>query len=391
MSERTRIDPEALDALFARAEKTAARAGCAVQLAIARHGALAGFRTFGQARHGDGSEREADDETLFSIYSVTKAITSAAAWIVLQEQKLSLSDRVVEHIPEFGSHGKDGVSVEQLLTHTAGFPTAEFPTLDWPQPERRLQHFASWRLEWEPGSRFVYHGHATMWVLAELVTRAAGMDYRDFLRSRIFEPLGLRNLFIGLPPGENARVADVIPIGEPPTSDERAASPVDAPLLGDDSITFANNPENRAIGSPHGGGVASAADVALFYQGLLADAEGRGAGIWQPEMLREAWTARHSELIDPMTKHPALRGLGVVVAGERDRMWRGFAEACSPRSFGHMGAGGQISWADPESGLSFAFCTNGGERDAARQGAYGFRLSSLAAACVPAGADTGGS
>ena len=48
-----------------------------------------------------------------------------------------------------------------------------------------------------------------------------------------------------------------------------------------------------------------------------------------------------------------------------------------------MGAGGQISWADPESGLCFAFCTNGAERDPVRQGASGFRLSSLAAACAP--------
>ena len=83
-----------------------------------------------------------------------------------------------------------------------------------------------------------------------------------------------------------------------------------------------------------------------------------------------------------MTKRPALRGLGVVVAGEEDRMWRGFADACSPRAFGHMGAGGQISWADPETGLSFAFLTNGAQRDPRRQGAQGFRLSTLAAACA---------
>ena len=150
-------------------------------------------------------------------------------------------------------------------------------------------------------------------------------------------------------------------------------------------LAHANRPENRAIGSPGGGGIASAADVALFYQGLLADAADRGAGIWQAAMLREAWTPRNTELIDPMTKQPALRGLGVVIAGERDPMWRGFAEACSPQTFGHMGAGGQIAWADPVSGLSFAFCTNGAERNPVRQGANGLRLSTLAAACLALG------
>jgi CubicO group peptidase (beta-lactamase class C family) len=47
-----------------------------------------------------------------------------------------------------------------------------------------------------------------------------------------------------------------------------------------------------------------------------------------------------------------------------------------------MGAGGQVAWADPETGLSFAFLTNGAQRNAARQGANGFRLSTLAAACA---------
>ncbi len=84
-----------------------------------------------------------------------------------------------------------------------------------------------------------------------------------------------------------------------------------------------------------------------------------------------------------MTNQPALRGLGVVIAGPEGKMWRGFSEECSPRAFGHMGAAGQVSWADPETGLSFAFLTNGAHRDAARQGANGFRLSTLAAGGVP--------
>lgn len=376
------IDAVALDALYARAEGTAARMGCAVQVAVGRDGRLAGFRTFGRAPHGDG-EREASDETLFAIYSVTKAITSSAAWILLQEGKLSLSDPVVKLVPEFGTNGKDAVTVEHVLLHTAGFPSARLPTADWPDPTRRLAHFARWHLEWEPGSRFVYHRTSGMWVLAEIISRLAGVDYTDFIRTRIFEPLGLRDLFIGLPPGETWRAADVVMVGESARQTDGAVAPVDAPVIDQDTIGHANLPANREIGSPAGGGFGTAAAVALFYQGLLADADGSGVGIWQPDVLRDAWTPRHTELIDPMTKQPALRGLGVVVAGESQKMWRGFADACSPRSFGHMGAGGQISWADPESGLSFSFCTNGAHRDAIRQGANGFKLSSLAAACVP--------
>ena len=72
----------------------------------------------------------------------------------------------------------------------------------------------------------------------------------------------------------------------------------------------------------------------------------------------------------------------LVVAGDEGRIFRGFADACSPRAIGHMGAGGQIAWADPESGLSFAYLTNGAWRNPVRQGAQGLALSTLAAAAL---------
>ena len=67
---------------------------------------------------------------------------------------------------------------------------------------------------------------------------------------------------------------------------------------------------------------------------------------------------------------------------ERLAFWRGFAESCSARSFGHMGAAGQVAWADPESGLSFALLTSGADRDPARQGGRNFRLSTMANECL---------
>ena len=85
-----------------------------------------------------------------------------------------------------------------------------------------------------------------------------------------------------------------------------------------------------------------------------------------------------------MTKQPALRGLGVVVAGAEERAFRGFANACSPRAIGHMGAGGQVAWADPQTGLSFAYVTNGAWRNPVHQGAQGLALSTLAAGALAA-------
>lgn len=379
-------EPGQIEALLARVERsTAAHPLCASQVALARDGELLAFATFGRAGFA-GEERPAANETLFATYSVTKAVVAAASWLLLQEGKLALRDPVTKHVPEFARHGKEAVTVEQLLTHTAGFPEARLAIADWEDPVRRVEAMAEWRLQWPPGSRFVYHGVSSMWVLAEVMTRVAGVDYRELVRARICAPLGLEDLFIGLPDAEQARVADVVCVGETPDVEARAASPVDAPVIGDELLEEANAPANRRVGSPGGGAIATAADLALFYQALLADAAGRGPGIWRPETLADAWTVRHPELVDDMTGQPALRGLGVVLAGEHDPMWRGFAQACSPAAFGHMGAGGQVAWADPATGLSFAFLTNGAQRDAARQGAQGFKLSTLAAACAaPAG------
>jgi CubicO group peptidase (beta-lactamase class C family) len=376
------LSSEALEKLYARVAKTVGDPPrCAAQVAIARHGRLAGVRTFGRARFA-GAERDAGDDSLFAIFSVTKAITSSAVWLLLQDEKLALGERVAEHIPEFGSHGKEVVTVEQLLTHTAGFPRAPFAAADWRDPARRLERFAAWRLDWQPGSRFVYHSGSTMWVLAELITRASGVDYREFLRARVFEPLELRDLFVGLPDREHQRVAEVVAVGERMTTEARAVSPVDAPVIDADDLRSINEPENRRLSGPGGGGIATAAGMALFLDALLSDWRGDGAGIWQRNTLEDAWTPRQVDLIDPMTRQPARRGLGVVTAGAEGKMWRGFPENVSPRTFGHMGAGGQVAWADPETGLCFAYFTNGAQQDAARQGATGFRLSTLAASCV---------
>jgi CubicO group peptidase (beta-lactamase class C family) len=382
--EEVGIDSHRLRALFECAARTVAdRPLSAAQVAVARGGRLAGFASFGSARFG-GAAAPADERSLFCVFSVTKALVSAACWLLLQEGELGLDEAVADAIPEFAPHGKRAVRVEHLLTHTAGFPKAQLDPLEWDRRERRLARFSEWRLDWEPGTRFTYHGNSSMWVLAELIERRSGTDFRDFVRDRITGPLGLADLHLGLPRAENARVAEVVLVGDPLSKAEREASGLRPPDVSEDLLRV-NRPEVRAVGMPGGGAIATAAEVALFYQALLADAaRSGGPGIWDPGVLERAWAPRTGDLIDPITGRPALWGLGVVVAGEKDRAWRGFAETCSARAIGHMGAGGQVSWADPTTGLSFASCTNAADRNPYRQGIVGFQLSTLAAAC-PAG------
>ncbi len=78
----------------------------------------------------------------------------------------------------------------------------------------------------------------------------------------------------------------------------------------------------------------------------------------------------------------ANRGLGLMIAGDADRTYRGFGHTNSDFAFGHGGAGGQIGWADPATGISLGYCTNGFDRDAIRQARRGIGISSRAAACA---------
>ena len=369
------LSPERLDALRERVRQEVDEGLLpSVQIAMARQGRLGLFETFG----------DAGNDTLYCIFSSTKAITSAAGWLVIQDGNLDLGERVADIVPEFGSNGKDGITVEQLFLHTAGFPHAPFRSLDWEDPDRRLERYAQWRLNWAPGSRFEYHPTSSMWMIAELVERRSGCEFRAFVRDRIAAPLGLPDLFVGLPADQNGRVAECMHVGEALTSEDYARLGLPEPPVTEvteDAILSFNRPEIRAVGVPGGGAVTTAADMALFYQGLLHGGAGEGR-VWTEETLAMALAVRSGDLTDPMYGKRVHRALGVVVAGDEDRNYRGFGHGNSELAFGHGGAGGQIAWADPATGLSLGYCTRTHDRHAIRQGRRSVAISSIAADCA---------
>src|SRR5437870_864235 len=84
------------------------------QVALAQHGELLVNEIFG----------EATPSTRYIVYSATKPFVAGAVWSAMGDGLLDISRRVAEYIPEFGTNGKDVVTVEQVLLHTSGFPHA---------------------------------------------------------------------------------------------------------------------------------------------------------------------------------------------------------------------------------------------------------------------------
>jgi len=382
------LNPDKVQALMDRAERDI-REGIlpACQVAIARKGKIAAMKTFGRAVQG-GKEKPAANETVFVAMSVTKAITSSALWLLIQEGKISPADKIVKYVPEYGTNGKESTTIEHLLIHTAGIPTAPGWFKDWGDRRRRLERLAQWRPVNPPGEKFVYHIHANYWPIAEAVERITGKRLGEFVRERIAQPLGLPDLRIGLPRPIQNRMADVVWVGTPATEEEYRKLGVTPPRANLESITEEamlemNEPGVREMDFPAAGLITTAADIALFYQALLNDGRAcDGTCIWQPEMLHEARGIRSGNLIDATRGITANRALGIVIAGGDGKAnLRGFGRTNSPEAFGHPGFGGQIGWADPATGISFGYLTNGYDRNDLREGRRSVAVCSLAANC----------
>jgi len=359
------LDPERVARLVAKAEQAVLSGRLpSAQIALARAGRLALDHTVG-----------APADSRYSVFSVTKALTASAVWLLLGDGRLTPETRVAELIEEFSSGGRQNVTVEHLLTHTAGFPRAPMRPEEGGDPVARRARFATWRLESPPGSRTGYSPEAVHWVLADLLERATGRTYRDVIRARVLEPLGLRRLRLGVAADDAADVRTVVTVAAADGAHEApAGATIDA-----EHLLRANSPAVRAVGVPGSGAVSTAADVALFYQALLHDP----AGVWDPAVLADATGHVRNRLVDPFTRVPANRTLGLTVAGDDgNAVLREFGRESGPRAFGAAGIGGQVAWADPDTGLSFCALTDGLDADLVAAFLRASALSTVACRCV---------
>jgi CubicO group peptidase (beta-lactamase class C family) len=361
------IDRAAVDALAARSRRDVDDGllpSC--QVALGQHGELILDETFG-----------ASPDTRYVTFSVTKAFSAAIAWLLVGDGSLSDETRVADVVPEFAANGKETVTVGHLLTHTAGFPRAPMRPEEGADRAARVARMATWRLDWEPGTATTYHPTSAYWALVEVLDRVSGEDYRRLFTQRIAGPLGLGSLRLGIGADDPDRPAEVVAVGAVDADGETLASHVGETAEG--FLLRFNEPEVLAAGVPGAGAVGRAADVAMFYQALLANP----GELWDPATLADATTHVRNTLMDPLFKVPANRTLGLMTAGDDGQaVVRGFGRSTSPAAFGAPGVGGQIAWADPVSGLSFCYLTNGLEADVVATFTRSAKIAGLAGRCV---------
>src|SRR5215472_1015838 len=305
------------------------------QIALARHGKLALFRSYGQMRAGQPTA----PETLFLLFSQTKVLTTAAVWSLVEEGALSFSDRVADHLPEFAEHGKGEITLFQVATHQAGFPSGDVTRETWTDHALMRREVCDFKPEWPAGSRLHYHSRAAHLTLAMVIEAVTGRDYREVIRERVIAPLGIgEELYVGVPAEAQGRCADTLGLDSEPPRD--------------------NSAEMRAAGLPSGGGFGTARAMQAFYQMMLHGGKLGAVRLFSRrlvEFVTRDYTGDRPD--EAMTNIPMHRGLGPHSRGTGPRI-RGLGLMAHPRTFGHGGAGTSYSWADPDSGVSFTYLTN---------------------------------
>lgn len=210
------------------------RLQCASYL-LARNGRVFACEAFGRLKHGEGEQAEFRADSIRRIASITKLFTATAIFQLIEQGKLYLKQPVADWIEEFKHPMYERIHIWHLLTHTSGL---------WPDPGYHLEPypFGSWdvrfafepetegpfaitdeaellklrRSAWiraimavkplcKPGTQWNYSSNAYA-ILGEIVTRASGVPYEEYIIRNIAQPLGMQRTFFNVPPELHAEV-----------------------------------------------------------------------------------------------------------------------------------------------------------------------------------------
>jgi CubicO group peptidase (beta-lactamase class C family) len=308
------------------------------------------------------TSRQVDGDTLFNVYSVTKAVAATAVHMLVDRGLLSYETPIALHWPEYGAHGKDKTTVRDVLTHRACVP--QMP--EGVTPERMADWWwmtraiADLKPLAEPGSKTQYLSMTFGWILGELVRRV-DPEHRSlghFVRQEIAEPLGIPDLWIGLPEYAIPRVARQVDAMVPLPPEYLpplflASMPPAVALV----PPVFERPEIRRAQVAGVGGIFTARSEARFWAMLAQGGELDGVRLLSKELVATLNTPRmHSEEPDPVM-------FGIPLPITIGGYWFGGAHppVCSvknPRAICHPGQGGSIGWADADSELAVAICHN---------------------------------
>ena len=329
-------------------------------IAIARHGTIGYSAHLG---HADAEKtRPLAPDSVFSLFSLTKAFTNVLALRAIELGQFALTTRVSDVIPEFKGGVRETVTFFHLLTHSSGLPPVWIP-----KPGMFIDRLdeiieaicANIRSLEPPGERVHYSPLVHHALMGEAVRRCdpKGRSYRELLQQEVLDPLGMKDTAIGL--RSDLAPRHVFPDfrGKPPQ----------------EHLTRRNLGPQGAFKDEHAempwvGGVSTVPDLLRFAEMLRRGGTLDGQRILSSTMLDLAtrnWTGdKPNELYKGIAinhgwePYPAYIGLGFGLRGDKICPSL-YGTLTSPRTFGNYGSGSTLFWVDPVLDMTFVCLTAG--------------------------------
>lgn len=309
----------------------------------------------GLADPANGTPAAAD--TLYNVYSVTKAVAATALHIQAEKGHVDYDAPIADYWPEFAQNGKASATVRHALTHRAGVPLMP----EGVTPERMCDSdwmasaIAAMEPLAPPGEKTLYQSMTFGWIIGEIVRRAdpSRRGLNAFVQDEIAAPLGLADLWIGIPDTVANRVAVMS------NRNENDPPPPEATLYAR-SMPHAVDLVPRVFGRPDVqraciagvGGIFNARDEARFWAVLAGGGELDGVRLLSADRVANFSNVRdNGDEPDPVM-------FGMPIPISVGGYWLGGHRVSSPRAIWHPGAGGSLGWADPEQNLAVAICHN---------------------------------
>lgn len=264
----------------------------------------------------DGAKRVAvTPATPFSICSISKLFTATAVLQLRDAGLLALDDPVGRHVPEFNSGrthpAPDAVTLRRLLTHSSGLPR-DFPYASWTGPEypfptqaQVMQFLAAPAQSSPPGTRHEY-SNVGMTLAGQLVQSVSGLSFDEYLRTRVFAPLGMTRSF-----SDQNAAARAAGLATGFSVLQRDGSRVPIPPY-----------EVRGL-APVAGIVSTVEDLARFARWQMQGALGRESPLLRAASVHEMQSVQFMP-VDSWTT----AGFGFQVWRENDRTFVGHAGTC---------------------------------------------------------------
>ncbi|HYK68856.1 MAG TPA: serine hydrolase domain-containing protein [Streptosporangiaceae bacterium] len=284
-------------------------------------------------------------DSMFFLFSAGKPVVALAVHLLAQRGALSLDDPVAMHWPAFGQRGKQAITIRHVLQHRGGLPVARGMPLDvlvmtdWDASIRAIEQATP---AYPPGEVVAYHILTFGFILGEVVRRVAGVPVRDFVASELLDPLGVSDVYLGLPPSLWDRH---VPVG--------GRGPAKLTQL------VINRRSTREAVIPAASVSATATGLAALYQALLDG----GDPVLRPETIAGATLPSADGEIDRYLHLPIRWSQGFQLGGERPGSAR-VGGGCAPMgalasrtAFGHNGSYVCLGWADPERQIVMAYLT----------------------------------